>query len=150
MRALIQRVQYAKVEVAGEETGKISQGLLVFLGVEELDGLEDLRWLAGKICRLRIFRDHDKKMNLSLLDTGGDLLLVSQFTLHADTQKGNRPSFIKAAKAEVAEKLYHLCGQEIESLLEKSISWGRFGADMQVELLNDGPVTLWLDSKAKD
>lgn len=150
MRALIQRVTEARVEVAFMNIAKIKAGLLVFIGFEETDSDEDVKWLTSKIVNMRIFSDSEAKMNLSLKETKGDLLIVSQFTLHALTKKGNRPSFIKAANSELAIRLYTLTKTHFESLLEKEIQSGEFGANMQVSLCNDGPVTIWLDSKDKE
>lgn len=148
MRALIQRSQQASVIIAGEVTGSITHGLVVLLGVEHEDTQEDAEWLAGKIAQMRIFGDAEGKMNLSVKDVGGAVLVISQFTLHASTKKGNRPSFIRAARPEVAIPLY----EHFMSVLgrEVSVQCGVFGADMQVALINDGPVTIWMDSKGKE
>lgn len=146
MRALLQRVSEASVAVSGDTIGSIGQGLLVFLGIAEEDGPEDLEHLLKKIPALRIFEDENGKMNLSLADKGGSLLVISQFTLIADTTKGNRPSFFRAAKPEKAEGLY----KEFVARLRVSgmkVQTGRFGADMKVRLLNDGPVTILLDTR---
>jgi D-tyrosyl-tRNA(Tyr) deacylase len=150
MRAVIQRVTKASVKVEGETVGEIGNGLLVLLGIEDADTPEDQEWLSGKIVNLRIFNDQDGVMNVSLKDTGGDLLLVSQFTLHASTKKGNRPSYIKASKPEVAEPIYQQMILQVEKDLGKKIACGIFGADMKVELLNDGPVTILMDTKNKE
>ena len=150
MRAVIQRVTKASVKVEGETVGEIGNGLLVLLGIEDADTPEDQEWLSGKIVHLRIFNDQDGVMNVSLKDTGGDLLLVSQFTLHASTKKGNRPSYIKASKPEVAEPIYQQMILQVEKDLGKKIACGIFGADMKVELLNDGPVTILMDTKNKE
>ncbi|MGZ5245691.1 MAG: D-aminoacyl-tRNA deacylase [Flavitalea sp.] len=150
MRAVIQRVSRASVTIEEIEKGRIGQGLLVLLGIEDADNAEDLQWLVTKIVNLRIFNDKDGVMNISLLEKGFDLLLVSQFTLHAATKKGNRPSYIKASKPEVAIPMYEAAIREFEKIMEKKIQTGEFGADMQVELLNDGPVTIWIDTKQKE
>lgn len=150
MRAVIQRVTRASVTVEGNIVGEVGKGLLVLLGVEDSDSQEDMEWLSGKIVNLRIFNDQEGVMNLSLKDVGGDLLLVSQFTLHASTKKGNRPSYIKASKPDIAEPMYQRMILQVEKDLEKKIACGIFGADMQVELLNDGPVTILIDTKNKE
>lgn len=150
MRAVIQRVSRASVTIDGIEKGRIENGLLVLLGIEDADNSEDLQWLVSKIVNLRIFNDDAGVMNISLLEKGYDLLLVSQFTLHAATKKGNRPSYIKASKPEVAVPMYEAAIKEFEKLMGKKIQTGEFGADMQVELLNDGPVTIWIDTKQKE
>ena len=149
MIAVIQRVSESSVTIDGKVKSKIGTGLLVFLGIEEADGKEDLEWLAKKIVNLRIFPDEQEVMNKSLLDVGGELLLVSQFTLHASTKKGNRPSYIKAARPEIALPLYEEAIRVLAVELGKSISTGTFGADMKVSLINDGPVTLIMDTKNK-
>lgn len=148
MRVILQRVKEASVEVGNQITGNINEGLLIFLGVEHEDAQEDIDWLVKKITQLRIFADEHQKMNLSLLDVGGEALVVSQFTLHASTKKGNRPSFTKSASPKVAEELYE---EFVECLKLKlgQVHTGRFGADMQVSLVNDGPLTFILDSKDK-
>jgi D-aminoacyl-tRNA deacylase len=150
MRAVIQRVSHASVTVEGKITGQIKQGLLVFAGIEDADTVEDIEWLSGKIVNLRIFNDADGVMNESVLDKQGDILLVSQFTLHASTKKGNRPSYIKASKPDVAIPLYEKLIQQLQHDLGMPIATGIFGADMKVELLNDGPVTIWMDTKDKE
>lgn len=150
MRAVIQRVSQASVHIDGQLKSQIQQGLLVLLGIEELDQDEDIEWLCAKIIRMRIFSDAQGLMNLSLEDIQGDLLLISQFTLHASTKKGNRPSFIRAARPEQAIPLYEKMIQALESNLQKKIGTGIFGADMQVQLINDGPVTIIIDSKNKE
>jgi D-tyrosyl-tRNA(Tyr) deacylase len=150
MRAIIQRVSQAEVIVDHKSTGAISKGLLVFLGVEEADDESDVKWLVRKISRMRIFADEDEKMNLSVQDVGGNILLVSQFTLHASTKKGNRPSFIQAASAEHAIKMYKSCLKKFEEELDHPIASGVFGAQMDVKLVNDGPVTIFMDSKNKE
>lgn len=150
MRAIIQRVSHASVISDGVLTGKIGAGLLVFLGVEDADVDEDVKWLSNKITNLRIFNDEAGVMNKSVLEIGGDILLVSQFTLHALTKKGNRPSYIQASKPEHAIPMYEKMIQQMEADLQKTIQTGVFGADMKVELLNDGPVTIWIDTKNKE
>jgi D-tyrosyl-tRNA(Tyr) deacylase len=150
MRAVIQRVNHASVTVEGTITGQIEKGLLVLLGIEDADGKEDIEWLSGKICNLRIFDDEQGVMNVSVKDVNGDILLVSQFTLHASTKKGNRPSYIRASKPEVAIPMYEQMLQQLEMDLGKKIEAGVFGADMKVELLNDGPVTIVIDTKNKE
>lgn len=150
MRAVIQRVRHASVTVAGREEASIAQGLLVLVGVETIDTTEDIEWLAAKIVQLRIFNDEQGMMNLSLQAVGGELLLVSQFTLHAATKKGNRPSFIKAARPEQARLLYEQMAARLSGLLGRPVSTGVFGAEMQVALCNDGPVTIIIDTKNKE
>jgi D-tyrosyl-tRNA(Tyr) deacylase len=150
MKAVIQRVSRASVTVEGNITGKIEAGLLILLGIEDADGQEDIEWLSGKIVNLRIFNDVEGVMNRSVLDTSGDILLVSQFTLHAATKKGNRPSYIKASKPDIAIPLYEAMIKKLTGDLGKSIHTGIFGADMKVELLNDGPVTIIIDTKNKE
>ena len=150
MRVVIQRVSKACVRIQGETSGEIGKGLLILLGIEEADNLEDIQWLIGKITKMRIFPDAEGKMNLSLKDADGDLLIVSQFTLHAGTKKGNRPSFIKAARPDTAIPLYEKFLELSEQELGKPCASGEFGADMQVDLINDGPVTITMDSKARE
>ena len=150
MRVVIQRVKNAKVEVNQENIGSIKQGLVVLLGIEMADTIEDVKWIIKKTTQLRIFSDSNGIMNRSLLDINGDLLLVSQFTLMAATKKGNRPSYIRAAKHEHAIPLYEAFIFEAEKVLNKPIATGIFGEDMQVSLCNDGPVTIQLDSKNKE
>lgn len=150
MRALLQRVSKASVTIEGQVNGAIQSGLLVLVGIENEEGQEDIDWLAKKIVQLRIFNDAEDKMNLSLSDVGGDLLVISQFTLHASTKKGNRPSYIKAAKPDVAIPLYEKFVETLSNLLGKKVETGIFGADMKVELLNDGPVSIWIDSKNRE
>lgn len=150
MRVVLQRVSEAQVKVDGNIKGKIDQGLLILLGIGHDDNEEDIAWLANKICNLRIFSDADDKMNLSLLDIKGNILLISQFTLHASTKKGNRPSFINAAKPETSIPLYKKMINQLSALLDKPIETGQFGADMKVSLINDGPVTITIDSKNKE
>ena len=147
MIAVIQRVKQASVEINASIHSSIGNGLLVLIGIEEADGQEDIEWLASKIINLRIFNDAEGVMNISLKDSGGDLLIVSQFTLQASTKKGNRPSYIKAARPEISVPLYEKFIQTSETLLEKRVSTGVFGADMQVSLINDGPVTILIDTK---
>jgi len=147
MRVVIQRVANASVSIEGIEKGKINTGLLIFLGIEEQDDAADIAYLVKKIIPLRIFSDEAEKMNLSIQDIHGDILLISQFTLHASTKKGNRPSFIRAAKPASAIPLYEQFIKEMELQLGKKISTGIFGADMKITLLNDGPVTIIIDSK---
>jgi D-aminoacyl-tRNA deacylase len=150
MRIVAQRVGEASVSVAGETLAVIGRGLLLLAGVCPEDGEEDADWLAGKLARLRIFPDAEGKMNLSVLDIGGEILLVSQFTLFAETAKGNRPSFTAAAGPERAIPLYNLLGARLAAELGKPVGMGRFGADMAVRLLNDGPVTILLDSQRRE
>ncbi|MBL7766485.1 MAG: D-tyrosyl-tRNA(Tyr) deacylase [Chitinophagaceae bacterium] len=147
MRAVIQRVSSASVSIEGLIHASIPRGFMVLLGIENTDTLEDIEWLSGKISQMRIFNDEQGLMNLSLKDVNGSLLLVSQFTLHASTKKGNRPSFIQAARPEQAIPLYESMVRQLEKDLGQPISTGIFGADMQVELINDGPVTIIIDSK---
>ena len=150
MRALIQRVNQASVSVHGSIISEIRVGLLVFLGIEAEDTSEDIEWLASKIVRLRIFPDKDDSMNLSLVDNDGEILVVSQFTLYASTRKGNRPSFVKAAPPQFAERQYNSFCHRLESDLGRAVRCGIFGARMQVALTNDGPVTIWIDSKRRE
>jgi len=150
MRTVIQRVTRASVTIDGALKAAIKGGLLVLIGIEDADGPEDIEWLSNKIVNLRIFNDAAGVMNLSLKDTGGDLLLVSQFTLHAATKKGNRPSYIRASRPDIAIPLYEETIRRLEAGLGKPIGTGIFGADMKVELLNDGPVTILLDTKARE
>ncbi|WP_026808474.1 D-aminoacyl-tRNA deacylase [Arenibacter latericius] len=150
MRAVIQRVAQASVTVEGELISEISNGLLVLLGIEETDGEEDIVWLSKKIANLRIFNDEEGVMNQSLLQQDGELIVVSQFTLHASTKKGNRPSYLKAAKPDTAVPLYEGFIAQIEKDLGKKVGTGVFGADMKVALINDGPVTIQIDTKNKE
>jgi D-aminoacyl-tRNA deacylase len=150
MRVVIQRVSMANVTIDGNIHSKIDNGLLVLLGIEDADTKEDIEWLCGKIVNLRIFNDENGVMNVSVKDLGGDILLVSQFTLHASTKKGNRPSYIKASKPEIAVPLYKKMIEQLSIDLGKPVQTGEFGADMKVELLNDGPVTIVIDSKNKE
>jgi D-tyrosyl-tRNA(Tyr) deacylase len=150
MRILIQRVDEASVEIDNKIKSAIREGLLVLLGIEEADTEADSEWLAGKVTGLRIFDDENGVMNRSVLEVDGDILVVSQFTLHAMTRKGNRPSYIKAAKHEIAIPLYdHFC-RELSLKLGKEVQTGTFAADMKVSLVNNGPVTIWIDSKNKE
>ena len=150
MRAVIQRVSFASVTVDEIVIGKIETGLLILLGIEEADSHEDIEWLSNKICNLRIFDDENRVMNLSVKEENGNILLVSQFTLHASTKKGNRPSYIKAAKPEFAIPMYEKMILQLQKDSGKKIETGKFGADMKVELLNDGPVTICIDSKYRE
>ncbi len=150
MRVVIQRVQQASVTIGDSLKSAIAHGLLVLIGIEDADGADDITWLSNKIVNLRIFDDAEKVPNLSVKDIEGDILLVSQFTLHAATKKGNRPSYIRAAKPETAIPLYEKMIAQLQTDLGKPIQTGTFGADMQVGLVNDGPVTIWIDSKSKD
>jgi D-aminoacyl-tRNA deacylase len=149
MIAVIQRVQNASVEIEKQIHVSINNGLLILLGITHTDTYEDIAWLSSKICNLRIFSDDAGKMNQSILDTNGEMLVVSQFTLFASTQKGNRPSFLEAAKPEQAIPMYDAFIQSCSKLVEKEIASGVFGADMQVQLTNDGPVTIIIDTKNK-
>jgi D-aminoacyl-tRNA deacylase len=150
MRVVIQRVANASVTVESKVVAEIQKGLLVFVGIEEADTQEDMDWLVTKITQLRIFGDENEVMNLSIQEVGGDILVVSQFTLHAATKKGNRPSYIKAAKPDIAIPMYERFVKALESKLGKKVPTGIFGADMKVLLLNDGPVTIQMDSKNKE
>jgi len=150
MRAVVQRVQFAHITIDKKVKKSISGGLTVFLGVEANDTKEDIIWLAGKIARLRIFDDAEGKMNLSLQEINGEALVVSQFTLHASTKKGNRPSWIRAAKPEVAEPIYEKFVFKLQELLKKKVVTGKFGAHMNIELLNNGPVTIIIDTKSRE
>ena len=150
MRVVIQRVTEASVTIDNVVATFISKGLLVLVGIEDADTKEDIEWLSNKIVHLRIFDDADKVPNLSIKETGGDILLVSQFTLHANTKKGNRPSYIRASKSVVAIPVYEKMITQLESDLEKKVFTGVFGADMKVVLVNDGPVTIWIDTKQKE
>ena len=150
MRAVIQRVSHAQVDVDGKTVGEIGNGLLVLVGVEDADQVEDVEWLVGKIANLRIFNDQQGVMNLSVKEIGGQVLVVSQFTLHASTKKGNRPSYIRASKADHAIPMYELFKQKLSIELDKQVESGIFGADMKVSLLNDGPVTIIMDTKNKE
>jgi D-tyrosyl-tRNA(Tyr) deacylase len=150
MKAIIQRVSHSSVTIDNEIVAKINNGLLVLLGIEEADNQEDIDWLVSKIINLRIFGDKNHVMNLSLKDIDGEMIVVSQFTLHALTKKGNRPSYIKAAKPDIAVPLYEKFISTAELELGKKIQTGQFGADMKVELLNDGPVTIIIETKNKE
>lgn len=150
MRVVLQRVSKASVRIENKMKAEITIGLMVLLGIEAEDSEEDIKWLVGKILKLRIFNDENEVMNKSLLDIEGEILLISQFTLHASTKKGNRPSYIKAAKPEIAIPLYESFISELENQLGKNIGTGEFGADMKVSLCNDGPVTLIIDSKIRE
>lgn len=150
MRIVIQRVSEASVEIEQKIVAQIHQGLLVLVGIEEEDNLEDINWLVSKIVNLRIFADENEVMNLSVKDINGEIIAVSQFTLHALTKKGNRPSYIKAAKPDIAIPMYEKFVQQLETELGKKIQTGQFGADMKVALVNDGPVTIIIDSKNKE
>ena len=150
MRVVIQRVSQAQVIIEGNEVASIGNGLLVFLGIVNDDTKEDIEWLCNKIIHLRIFNDAQGVMNRSVKETNGDIIVVSQFTLHASTRKGNRPSYIKAAKPDYAIPMYESFVKQLESHLGRPVQTGRFGADMKVQLLNDGPVTILIDSKIKE
>jgi D-tyrosyl-tRNA(Tyr) deacylase len=150
MKTVLQRVTHASVTVNKKTTGAIKTGLLVLLGIEDTDSMEDIIWLSNKIVNLRIFNDEHGVMNLSVAEIKGDILLISQFTLHASTKKGNRPGYSRAGKAEIAIPLYQRMIEQLETDLGKQIQCGIFGADMKVELLNDGPVTIIIDSKNKE
>ncbi|MDR2138313.1 MAG: D-tyrosyl-tRNA(Tyr) deacylase [Tannerella sp.] len=150
MRTVIQRVRFARVMVDGVVRGEIKKGLLVLVGVEDRDGREDIEWLSKKICNLRIFDDENGIMNYSIKEIDGNILVVSQFTLHASTKKGNRPSYIRAAKPEFAIPLYESFCAEVSLQLGRPVQTGVFGADMKVQLLNDGPVTIVMDTKNKE
>ena len=150
MKAVIQRVTKAGVTINNKVNAEIKTGLLVLIGIEDADTDEDIEWLSNKIVNLRIFDDENKVPNISVKDTGGDILLVSQFTLQASTKKGNRPSYIKASKPEIAIPVYEKMILQLENDLGKKIFTGEFGADMKVELLNDGPVTIWIDTKNRE
>ena len=150
MRSIIQRVSRSSVTISGKIKSEIRAGLLVLLGIEETDTDTDIEWLCNKILNLRIFNDNNEVMNLSVLDTGGDLLVISQFTLYAKTKKGNRPSYIRAAHPDIAIPLYEKFVARLSELSGKKIYTGEFGAMMQVELVNDGPVTIIIDTKEKE
>ena len=150
MKAVIQRVSQASVTIDGKKVSEISKGLLVLVGIEDADSAEDIQWLSGKIINLRIFGDENDVMNLSVKDIDGDIIVVSQFTLQASTKKGNRPSYSKASKPEIAMPLYEKFVTQMEFDLQKKIQTGVFGADMKVSLLNDGPVTIIIDTKNKE
>ncbi len=150
MRIIIQRAKNANIVANGTDRGSFSNGLVVLVGIEDTDSQEDIQWLVKKITNLRVFNDEQGVMNLSLLDTGGDLMIVSQFTLHASTKKGNRPSYIKAAKPAIAIPLYEAFVEEAQRVMNKPVYTGEFGADMQINFTNDGPVTIMIDSKNKE
>jgi D-tyrosyl-tRNA(Tyr) deacylase len=150
MRALIQRVLNASITVEGVQLATIGTGLLILLGIEESDRADDIDWLAAKIARLRIFNDRNGVMNLSVQEIGGELLVVSQFTLHASTRKGNRPSYIRAARPETAVPIYQEFLRVLEHQSRRPVGSGRFGADMKVALVNDGPVTIWMDTRNRE
>ena len=150
MRAVIQRVQHASVIADGQATGSIGEGLLVLLGIEDADGPDDVNWLSGKLVNLRIFNDSEGVMNVSVKENGGEILLVSQFTLYAAVRKGNRPSYIRASKAAHAVPLYEEMIARLGAELGKPVQTGKFGADMKVSLLNDGPVTLFIDTHNRE
>ena len=150
MRAVIQRVASASVTIAGQTKSSIQRGLLVLLGIEESDNADDIEWLSGKLVRLRVFNDEQGVMNRSVQEAGGDILVVSQFTLFASTKKGNRPSYIRAARPETAIPLYEMFLNKLASELGKPVPSGEFGADMQVALVNDGPVTILIDTKTRE
>lgn len=150
MRVVIQRVAHASVTINGTCKSAIQKGLMILVGIEETDGEEDIEWLCKKIVNLRVFDDEQGVMNKSVLDIKGEILLISQFTLHASTKKGNRPSYIKAAKPDIAIPLYEQLCKELSAALGREVGTGEFGADMKVELLNDGPVTICMDTKMKE
>ena len=150
MRVVLQRVSEASVTIEGKVKSEIENGLLILLGIEEEDSEEDINWLCGKIAKMRIFNDANGVMNDSLMDVDGEAIVVSQFTLHASTKKGNRPSYIKAAKPEIAIPLYENFVKRLEHEIGKPVGTGEFGADMKVRLLNDGPVTILIDSKNRE
>jgi D-tyrosyl-tRNA(Tyr) deacylase len=150
MKTVIQRVEKASVSISGELISEIKEGLLILVGIEDIDNQEDISWLAKKITHLRIFDDENGVMNRSVLEINGDIMVVSQFTLQASVKKGNRPSYLKASKPEIAIPLYEAFCNEVGLELGKQIATGIFGADMQIELINDGPVTIWMDSQNKE
>jgi D-tyrosyl-tRNA(Tyr) deacylase len=150
MRAVIQRVKEASVEISGAIKASIRQGLVIFIGIEDADNMEDIRWMSGKIVRLRIFGDENQQMNLSVLDVKGEIMVISQFTLFADTKRGNRPSYIKASKPEIAIPLYEQFLAQLTFDFGCEVKTGAFGADMKVALINDGPVTITMDTKNKE
>lgn len=150
MRVVVQRVKRASVTVDGKVVGSIGSGVLILLGIEPADTTEDIDWLCGKICRMRIFNDEVGVMNVSLEENGAEALVVSQFTLHASTKKGNRPSYVKAARPEQAEPMYEQFKSKLAGMLNQPVASGIFGAMMDVELVNDGPVTILMDSKERE
>jgi len=150
MRVVIQRVNRASVSIDGIIKSEIGEGLMILVGIEDADNDDDIEWLAGKISRLRIFRDEDGAMNRSITEVNGEILCVSQFTLHAKTKKGNRPSFIHAAKPDIAIPVYEKFVEQLGKEIGKKVKTGKFGAHMQIDLLNDGPVTIFIDTKNKE
>ena len=150
MRVLIQRVCQASVEIAGEEFSRIGRGLLILAGIEAADGEEDIEWLCRKCTSMRIFDDEEGVMNLDVTQVGGQIMVVSQFTLHASTRRGNRPSYVRAAPEAVSRPLYERFVERLEQVAGRHVATGVFGADMQVSLVNDGPVTIWIDSKNRE
>ena len=150
MRALIQRTQRASVTISEKLHSSIGKGLLILLGIEEADTQEDIDYLVGKISRLRIFDDENGVMNLDITQVGGEAMVVSQFTLHASTKKGNRPSYIRSAPGSISKPMYEKFVETLRTTLSKEVATGEFGADMKVELINDGPVTIWIDSKNRE
>ncbi len=150
MRVVIQRVSHASVTIEGKIKGSIKEGIMMLVGIEDTDNEEDIAWLCKKTVNLRIFDDDNGVMNRSILESGGDILVISQFTLHASTKKGNRPSYIRAAKPEIAIPIYNRFCNELSIALGKTVETGEFGADMKVELLNNGPVTICMDTKNKE
>ncbi len=150
MRVLVQRVKEASVSIEGGRTASVGKGLLLFLGIEAIDDMTDVDWLVGKLINMRIFPDAEGKMNLNALDIQGEFLVISQFTLHASTKKGNRPSFIKAARPETAIPLYEKFLESLLKSVSAKVESGVFGADMQISLVNDGPVTIFIDSRARE
>lgn len=150
MRLVIQRVKHASVTIEEKIKSKIESGMLVFVGIEDRDGTEDIEWLTNKLVNLRIFDDENGVMNKSIKEIDGEILIVSQFTLHASTKKGNRPSYIKAAKPDIAIPMYEQLCKSVSDALEKEVATGEFGADMKIELINDGPVTILIDSQNKE
>ncbi|MBP1669086.1 MAG: D-tyrosyl-tRNA(Tyr) deacylase [Bacteroidetes bacterium] len=150
MRAIIQRVKEASIFIKDSLHASVKEGLLVFVGIEDSDNRDDIEWLAGKIVRLRIFNDHNGIMNLPVTEMQGEIMVVSQFTLHASTRKGNRPSYIKAAKPEIAIPLYEAFIHQLEMEWNRKVKTGVFGADMKISLVNDGPVTIFMDTKNKE
>jgi D-tyrosyl-tRNA(Tyr) deacylase len=150
MRLVIQRVRQASVSIKPDYEAKIGPGLLILIGIEDADNHEDIDWLVRKVSQIRLFSDEEGKMNLSLLDTGFEAMVISQFTLHASTKKGNRPSFIKAAKPDFARNMYETFIEKLQEILSTQVKSGKFGSDMQVTLQNDGPVTIFIDSQSKE
>lgn len=150
MKTVTQRVQYATVSIDGQQTSRIGKGLLVLVGIEDRDTQEDIEWLAKKIANLRIFDDENGVMNRSVIEAEGEIMVVSQFTLQASTKKGNRPSYLRASKPDIAIPMYEAFCSEMELQLGKAVATGTFGADMKIELLNDGPVTILIDSRNKE